>query len=234
MSIQLNQTQIEDLAFICHNVNRALCESHGDFTQKVWSAATAAHRESCRAGVRFLLQNPFALPSDQHDNWIACKRADGWVYGKKKDEKAKTHPCMVPYNELPPAQRMKDHLFGAVVRAAVNTGLFAGSDSTPPPTPKAQAASVSDLQPKDLFCGLRIVQLTRADVSFEFDGRPYFLPRGIVQHMLNNHAPVVKSDNPLKIEFVRHELGTHIVVDGAESPSFSDLEGRCFVEVPKP
>ncbi len=33
-----------------------------------------------------------------------------------KDAEKKEHPCFVPYAELPAKQRMKDHLFGAVVR----------------------------------------------------------------------------------------------------------------------
>jgi len=35
-----------------------------------------------------------------------------------KDAKAKTHPCMVDYDQLPAEQRRKDELFGAAVRGA--------------------------------------------------------------------------------------------------------------------
>lgn len=38
------------------------------------------------------------------------------VYGEVKDGEAKTHPCLVPYEQLPPAQRLKDDLFAAIVR----------------------------------------------------------------------------------------------------------------------
>ncbi len=43
-----------------------------------------------------------------HANWIEYKLDDGWVYGEEKDPVKKTHPCMVPYDELPHDQRMKD------------------------------------------------------------------------------------------------------------------------------
>lgn len=33
----------------------------------------------------------------------------------------RTHPCMVPYDQLPQEQRVKDHLFGAAVRATLST-----------------------------------------------------------------------------------------------------------------
>jgi hypothetical protein len=38
------------------------------------------------------------------------------VYGEVKDAVAKTHPCMVPYDDLPEFQRKKDALFLAIVR----------------------------------------------------------------------------------------------------------------------
>ena len=55
-------------------------------------------------------------PEESHENWRKVKDAEGWVYGPVKDAEAKTHPCMVPYEELPSAQIIKDHLFQAVVR----------------------------------------------------------------------------------------------------------------------
>jgi hypothetical protein len=42
---------------------------------------------------------------------------EGWVYGETKDPVAKTHPCLVAYNDLPIEQQVKDHLFRAVVKA---------------------------------------------------------------------------------------------------------------------
>lgn len=65
------------------------------------------------------MANPNAIPSDSHDNWMKQKLADGWQFGSVKDAVAKTHPCLVPYDALPIDQRVKDHLFAAVVRALV-------------------------------------------------------------------------------------------------------------------
>ena len=55
-------------------------------------------------------------PEESHNGWLAHKEKEGWVYGTIKDAVAKTHPCMVPYSQLPPEQRIKDHLFSTVVR----------------------------------------------------------------------------------------------------------------------
>jgi len=55
------------------------------------------------------------------------KRDDGWVYGEVKDPERKTHPCMVPYDDLPIEQRAKDTLFGATVRGVL--GLLDGDQT---------------------------------------------------------------------------------------------------------
>ena len=58
-------------------------------------------------------------PRESHAGWLAEKVATGWVYGPVKDPAAKTHPCMVPYDDLPPEQRAKDSIYVSVVRAVL-------------------------------------------------------------------------------------------------------------------
>lgn len=109
--------RIKDVAAIAHDSNRRLCMAHGDLTQHLWATAAEWQRESAIKGVRFALANPDAPPSAQHDAWMADKLADGWVFGEKKDAAKKTHPCLVPFDQLPDHQRAKDHLFKAIVAA---------------------------------------------------------------------------------------------------------------------
>lgn len=49
--------------------------------------------------------------------WMDDKLKDGWMYGETKDPEAKTHPCLVPFKELPIFQQKKDALFCAIVDA---------------------------------------------------------------------------------------------------------------------
>ena len=105
------------IAFACHEVNRAYCESQGDHSQPKWEDAPAWQRDSAIMGVEFALENPKAKPSDSHESWLAQKRADGWKYGLVKDPVAKEHPCFVAYDELPVTQKVKDYIFLGVVRA---------------------------------------------------------------------------------------------------------------------
>ncbi len=105
------------IARVCHEANRAYCATLGDMSQKPWDEAPEWARESAIKGVRFIRENPSAGPGASHDSWLQEKEATGWKWGPKKCADLKEHPCCVPYDELPKEQRLKDHLFGAVVRA---------------------------------------------------------------------------------------------------------------------
>jgi hypothetical protein len=74
-------------------------------------------------GVEAVLRG--ALPEELHTLWMEEKTHNGWVYGETKDPEKKTHPCMLPYTELPEAQRVKDMLFHHTVSCMlVATGLL--------------------------------------------------------------------------------------------------------------
>lgn len=107
----------EIIAQVCHEANRAWCEVNGDQSQKTWDEAEAWQRDSAIKGVRFAIDNPDAPDSAQHDAWSRDKFADGWVYGEVKDAAKKTHPCLVPFDALPPMQQAKDRLFRAIVKS---------------------------------------------------------------------------------------------------------------------
>lgn len=108
---------IESIATVCHEANRAYCQSLGDNSQLPWGEAPQWQRDSAIAGVQFKIDNPDAGPDASHNSWLAQKEAEGWVYGEVKDVEAKTHPCFVPYDELPEDQKAKDALFIGVCKA---------------------------------------------------------------------------------------------------------------------
>ena len=105
----------EQIAETAHEANRAYCHSLGDYSQLPWRLMSKDHQEVVTNGVEFHLKNPDASPRLSHENWLKKKKEQGWVYGTEKNEELKTHPCMRPYNELPPEQRTKDFIFSAVV-----------------------------------------------------------------------------------------------------------------------
>ena len=108
------ETLIETIAAACHLQNRAWCVAHGDDSQPFWLDAPAWAKDSAISGVKAALAG--ATPEESHQGWLKQKEADGWVYGELKDVEKKTHRCMVPYDQLPPEQQMKDHFFTDMVR----------------------------------------------------------------------------------------------------------------------
>lgn len=63
------------------------------------------------------------LAENAHDVWAAKRIADGWTYGAKRDDDAKTHPCLVPYADLPESEKDYDReMVLQVVKAAIAIG----------------------------------------------------------------------------------------------------------------
>lgn len=111
---------IEKIAKVCHEANRAYCQTLGDYSQPIWEDAPDWQKSSAIKGVEFNLANPDAPPSHSHDCWLEEKRKTGWKYGPIKDPEKKEHPCFVPYEQLPPEQKLKDALFKATVQVLRN------------------------------------------------------------------------------------------------------------------
>jgi outer membrane murein-binding lipoprotein Lpp len=105
------------IAMLCHAANAAYCASIGDTSQVPWDKAPDWQKESAVKGVEFCIAHPDAPASANHESWMAEKIDAGWVYGEKKNPDAKppTHPCIVPFDQLPVEQQFKDILFKAVV-----------------------------------------------------------------------------------------------------------------------
>lgn len=105
----------DDVARVCHEANRALQHLAGETVGPPWDDAPDWQRASAAAGVDAARDG--AGPRELHAAWCDHKTATGWTYGPRKDEAARTHPCLVPYDELPEAQRRKDAVFAAIVAA---------------------------------------------------------------------------------------------------------------------
>jgi len=76
-----------------------------------------------------LTQAELPNPEEAHEEWVKEYKEMGWTYGPRRDPEAKTHPDMVPYNQLPKAEREKDAVFLALVQMARNLiRIYASSD----------------------------------------------------------------------------------------------------------
>ena len=107
----------EQIAMVCHEANRTLCDLSGDYSQVGWNSAPEWQKASAIKGVEAFLANPAITPEQLHMKWLETKLEDGWVFGEVKDANKKTHPCMLAYHELPAEQKRKDSLFRAICQA---------------------------------------------------------------------------------------------------------------------
>lgn len=119
---ELTEKQVEYVARLCHEVNRAVCMVNGDGSQVAWEDAPDWQKQSAMDGVRKAVVAPFLSPAENHEGWMEIKLRDGWRYGPIKDASQKVHPCLLPYKSLPPHEKIKDQIFMAVVNGYLNCG----------------------------------------------------------------------------------------------------------------
>ena len=110
-----------DMVLFCaraaHELNKLYCETLGDNSQKHWEDSPEWQKDSAISGVKnYFEMGGFIGAKESHENWFDNKKKEGWVYGATKDDLKKTHPCMLPYDDLPSDQRLKDKLFIESIR----------------------------------------------------------------------------------------------------------------------
>lgn len=49
-----------------------------------------------------------SIAENVHEVWSAHRMAEGWSYGPVRNDKRKTHPCLVPYKDLPESEKEYD------------------------------------------------------------------------------------------------------------------------------
>lgn len=104
---------LEQVAIMCHQGNIAAQIVAGETPSPRWVWMRPEIKESTREGIRKAMAG--ATPEEMHASWSQNRKDAGWVYGEAKDEVEMTHPCLVPYSELPEAQRVKDAVMLDVV-----------------------------------------------------------------------------------------------------------------------
>lgn len=49
-----------------------------------------------------------AMAKNVHNVWAAARLAEGWKYGKERNDNLKLHPCLLSYEELPESEKEYD------------------------------------------------------------------------------------------------------------------------------
>ena len=48
------------------------------------------------------------MSKNVHEVWAETRISQGWTYGEQRNDELKTHPCLVPYEELPEGEKEYD------------------------------------------------------------------------------------------------------------------------------
>ena len=48
------------------------------------------------------------MSKNVHDVWSEARIQQGWTYGEQRNDELKTHPCLIPYEELPESEKEYD------------------------------------------------------------------------------------------------------------------------------
>lgn len=48
------------------------------------------------------------MSKNVHEVWSEARIKQGWIYGEQRNDVLKTHPCLVPYEELPEEEKEYD------------------------------------------------------------------------------------------------------------------------------
>ena len=48
------------------------------------------------------------MSKNVHEVWSETRIQQGWTYGEQRNDELKTHPCLVPYEDLPEVEKDYD------------------------------------------------------------------------------------------------------------------------------
>ena len=108
---------MSDVARVVYEANRAYCATMGDYTLQPWDLIGRAEKDSWKLGAAHYVKASGCSPAELHNVWFEEQVKEGWSLGPEIDFAHKTHPCLLPWFQLPVDQRMRALLFYHVVQA---------------------------------------------------------------------------------------------------------------------
>ena len=139
------------IASVAHIALAALSEFAGE--QDVvheFDKLPDAQKEGLVAGVNMLIADLNAGADARHNAWMEKMLADGWKFSKKRSDEAKTHPRLVPFDQLLKKEIAKERLLHAIVRAMESSDIPSVSVvSAPKPASTAGTVPIKYIGKKD-------------------------------------------------------------------------------------
>ena len=131
--ISIDKELIERISRQCHEANALiLCTfEHQEYIP--WESISQDLKDnttnSIYEAIRWMHSGNILTPAAIHNFWMDHKKSQGWKYGSTKCAVHKTHPLLVPYEELSPVDQFKDINFINIINnfAVANPGVFANT-----------------------------------------------------------------------------------------------------------
>lgn len=98
-----------------HEMNNLYREAIGEPSSGPWRTMPLVQRRAAIVVASDVLDG--ASAETVHEHWQRLLEADGWTLGPVRDTTRKTHPNLVPFARLSPAQQRKDELYISTIRA---------------------------------------------------------------------------------------------------------------------
>ena len=112
--------RLQDLSFgaligivakVIHSANRAYVDAIGGFTSNLsWEEIRESERLGLIHAITNMVKDP-QTPQTSHERWCVAREADGWTKDVVYNYHRKTHPNLIPYDQLPFEEQFKDQLY---------------------------------------------------------------------------------------------------------------------------
>jgi len=113
---------------LVHALNNSICALNGE-QQIEWEDAPMYMREGLQLAIKHGFEHGVD-PRKGHEDWMTSRIAEGWTLGPVKSIENKISPCLIPYDDLPYHQRVKDSVRAGVVEFFKTQYLKAKEDET--------------------------------------------------------------------------------------------------------
>lgn len=112
----VSQKMLYLLAEACHEAVKIVSEQILSEDKKEWKLISSEDKSRLINAIRRTIDEKITDPAVAHGNWIVDMEKDGWKQGEEFSNENKTHPCMVPYDQLPTGQQTKDYIYLSILK----------------------------------------------------------------------------------------------------------------------